>query len=193
MTLKGLFFIGRFCYGAIGLSDAFHVYCRSITAPYYEDLAHLGTRAARDPETGKTIRVPRDMTYKEWYAKFVEPQEEMAYNKLVEEVHARIASDYPQKIKQGLQNKHIRGTKEFDPKRSELTADPQELMERYFNTSEPVIPRSGKWRERSRFVHSEEIGIWRDEAGNEAPTKRGTIHYSKNGIHIIPGRPQEGD
>lgn len=28
-------------------------------------------RAARDPVTGKSITVPGDMTYREWYAKYV--------------------------------------------------------------------------------------------------------------------------
>lgn len=43
-----------------------HPYCRSVTAPYYADMEKLGERAARDPVTGKTYTVPRDMTYSEW-------------------------------------------------------------------------------------------------------------------------------
>lgn len=49
-----------------------HPWCRSCTAPYYEALAGIGQRAARDPETGKTYDVPRDMTYKSWKQTFVD-------------------------------------------------------------------------------------------------------------------------
>ena len=50
----------------------FHVLCRSITVPYFEDDFDLpGERAARDEE-GKTYYVPADMTYQEWKEKFVD-------------------------------------------------------------------------------------------------------------------------
>lgn len=42
----------------------FHVRCRSTTAPYFAD--EVSTRAARDPETGKTEQVPSNITYEEW-------------------------------------------------------------------------------------------------------------------------------
>ncbi len=49
----------------------FHVYCRSATAPYFDDdFGSIGERAARD-EKGKTYYVPADMTYKEWNDTFV--------------------------------------------------------------------------------------------------------------------------
>ena len=48
-----------------------HPWCRSATAPYYDKLASIGERAARDPETGKTYFVPRDMTYAQWEKTFV--------------------------------------------------------------------------------------------------------------------------
>jgi SPP1 gp7 family putative phage head morphogenesis protein len=47
----------------------YHPFCRTTTVPYYED-AEPGTRAARDAE-GKSIKVPADMTYKEWLEKYV--------------------------------------------------------------------------------------------------------------------------
>lgn len=48
----------------------FHVYCRSVTAPYFNDEWSGGERAARD-ENGKTYYVPSDMTYPEWRGKHV--------------------------------------------------------------------------------------------------------------------------
>ena len=48
----------------------FHVNCRSVTIPYFDD-EEEGERAARDPETGKTVYVSDKMTYKEWKQKFL--------------------------------------------------------------------------------------------------------------------------
>lgn len=51
----------------------FHVYCRSTTVPYYNDDIQAeieNTRMARDPETGKSLKV-ENLTYKEWYSKYI--------------------------------------------------------------------------------------------------------------------------
>ena len=49
-----------------------HCWCRSCIVPYFDDMEMLGKRAARDPETGKTVRVPADMKYKDWEAVYVD-------------------------------------------------------------------------------------------------------------------------
>lgn len=46
-----------------------HCRCRSVMVPYYGDLP--SERAARNKD-GKTIMVPGDMTYEDWYKNFVE-------------------------------------------------------------------------------------------------------------------------
>lgn len=52
-----------------------HPRCRSTTVPViYED--DTGTRVARDKD-GKTYKVPADMTYKDWHAKYVANDPEM--------------------------------------------------------------------------------------------------------------------
>ena len=46
--------------------------CRCTTVPYYDDDDTSGdTRAARDPVTGKTYKVPADMNYTEWHKTIV--------------------------------------------------------------------------------------------------------------------------
>lgn len=52
-----------------------HPWCRTVTIALDDDewLAKA-TRSARDPETGKTVQVPANMTYKDWYAKYVKPK-----------------------------------------------------------------------------------------------------------------------
>lgn len=52
---------------------AMHPNCRSTTIPYFEDF-EPEERAARDAD-GNPIQVPANMTYPEWYDKYVKPQE----------------------------------------------------------------------------------------------------------------------
>ena len=49
----------------------FHVYCRSVTAPYFDDEWSIGERAARG-EDGKTYYVPSDMKYPDWKESMVD-------------------------------------------------------------------------------------------------------------------------
>ena len=50
-----------------------HPWCRSTTVAYDEDANYSKLkRRARNPVTGKTELVPADMTYKEWYSKYVD-------------------------------------------------------------------------------------------------------------------------
>ena len=49
----------------------FHVFCRSVTVPYFDDEFSLGERAARD-EDGQTYYVPSNMTYKDWKKSLVD-------------------------------------------------------------------------------------------------------------------------
>ena len=53
-----------------------HPWCRSTTVGYDEDVDYSKLkRRARNPETGKTELVPADMTYKEWYSKYVDDED----------------------------------------------------------------------------------------------------------------------
>lgn len=53
-----------------------HPWCRSTTVAYDEDADYSKLkRRARNPETGKVEYVPADMTYKEWYSKYVDGED----------------------------------------------------------------------------------------------------------------------
>lgn len=54
-----------------------HPWCRSTTVAYDDEIDYSKLeRRARNPVTGKTELVPANMSYKEWYSKYVvEPQE----------------------------------------------------------------------------------------------------------------------
>lgn len=53
----------------------FHCHCRSTTVPYLgddlADIAGSGTRAARDPKTGKTVFVGGELDYGEWEKRYI--------------------------------------------------------------------------------------------------------------------------
>ena len=49
----------------------FHPHCRTVTVPWFPDDVDTGERAARGKD-GKVGYVPQNMTYKEWYNKYVE-------------------------------------------------------------------------------------------------------------------------
>ena len=58
-----------------------HPWCRSTTVAYDEDADYSKLkRRARNPVTGKTELVPADMTYKDWYSKYVAKDGEKVYN-----------------------------------------------------------------------------------------------------------------
>ena len=53
-----------------------HPWCRSTTIGYDEDADYSKLkRRARNPVTGKVEYVPADMTYKEWYSKYVDDED----------------------------------------------------------------------------------------------------------------------
>lgn len=58
-----------------------HPWCRSDTiASDDSEWLAKATRSARDPVTGKTIQVPANMTYKDWYEKYVDKAADLVEN-----------------------------------------------------------------------------------------------------------------
>lgn len=58
-----------------------HPFCRSVATAVFDDIDESQQeRIARDPNTGKTNYVPRDMTYKEWESKYVDNVETKSYS-----------------------------------------------------------------------------------------------------------------
>ena len=58
----------------------FHQFCRTTTVPYYGE--DEGERAARD-EDGKTYKVPANMSYTQWYDRYITKETEKEYNNLI--------------------------------------------------------------------------------------------------------------
>ncbi|MBW8170533.1 minor capsid protein [Streptococcus pneumoniae] len=71
-----------------------HPWCRSTTVGYDEDADYSKLkRRARNLVTGKTELVPADMTYKEWYSKYVAKDGEKVYNQDTREAKAKFYSE----------------------------------------------------------------------------------------------------
>ena len=70
-----------------------HPWCRSTTVAYDEDADYSKLkRRARNPVTGKTELVPADMTYKEWYSKYVAKGGEKVYNQGMDKLDSLVSS-----------------------------------------------------------------------------------------------------
>lgn len=70
-----------------------HPWCRSTTVGYDEDVDYSKLkRRARNPVTGKTELVPADMTYKEWYSKYVAKDGEKVYNQGMDKLDSLVSS-----------------------------------------------------------------------------------------------------
>jgi hypothetical protein len=93
----------------------------------------------------------------------------------------------------GKQGKHQPDHNNFIPGRSELThPDPQQLVDDHVGTGQPAnnVP-AGQPGYRERVDFGSIIGNYVDPVtGEKTPTTNGIIHYSKDGVHIVPGRPQ---
>ncbi len=102
----------------------------------------------------------------------------------------------------GKQNKHVVGSKEFERKvescmkrgyksPSYLTISVEEaerLVRRHAGTGEPALDGKGMWNGKEKCVSSGIIGMVVTKGGEHVPTAGFTIHYSKNGVHIVPRR-----
>jgi tetratricopeptide (TPR) repeat protein len=103
------------------------------------------------------------------------------------------------KIHWGMQDKHIPGSHNFDPKRSQITITKEtldRLVSQNAGTGQKIqgaLPYNPGYRERVNF--GEIIGdyVKLDKNGNivsSTPTKNGIIHYSNKGMHVVPSDPK---
>lgn len=111
------------------------------------------------------------------------------------EIREKIGTnEYPISIQSDKQGKHIQGHKNFIANRSYLAVSSVEegqifaayLVRNYSGTGRIVRDKNGKWTHKEIIETKELIGFVKDTDGNWQPTKRATIHYAKDGTHIVP-------
>lgn len=92
------------------------------------------------------------------------------------------------KINRGKQDKHIRGTNNFQEGKSELTISIDELQKLVYEKAGTGENLGGN---KERIDFEIVIGFYVDiESGEKYETTRGLIHYSKKGVHIVPSQPK---
>jgi putative phage minor capsid protein len=100
------------------------------------------------------------------------------------------------KIHDGKQGKHIVGHNNYDGK-SYLAdgVDPQKLVDEYHGTGDLKITNPNKnWTKKEFIMSNKVMGYDVDPVTGEiTPTRYFSIHYSKNGTHIVPRKePNNG-
>lgn len=102
------------------------------------------------------------------------------------------SNDTPKVIEPGKQGKHIKGNNNYVDGSSYLTVsetEAQELVNKYAGTGDIKRDIKGRWTNKEFITADKNIGVVVDpESGEEITTSRFSIHYSKNGVHIVPRR-----
>lgn len=97
------------------------------------------------------------------------------------------------KVHWGRQNKHIPGTNNYDGNKHRSILehhDPTSLLKKHAGSGIPERGAPGMPGYKETIDFREHIGIWKMQDGSlQSSTTRGTIHYSKDGAHIVPARP----
>lgn len=145
-----------------------HPWCRSTTVAYDEDADYSKLkRRARNPVTGKTELVPADMSYKEWYSKYVDGEEVGKESKPEVDVKV-LAPDYEKYPK--LTDEEISKMQEwsdgvFKKKYKRGEATPTDGFSNYTKNDYGVVNRisSGKVKPRTNFTQEEVEALAKDK------------------------------
>ena len=139
-----------------------HPWCRSTTVAHDEDADYSKLeRRARNPKTGKVEYVPADMTYKEWYDKYVaEPRErELSGRQFGANLDYVRSDKFVDKLKNHPKTSHI-----FEPiarvSRQMLQHRNGTPFEDYYLLNADtgrVIALSNKARKRKGVVYNEQV------------------------------------
>jgi len=147
----------------------FHPFCRTTTVPYYEE-DEAGTRAARDPKTGKTYYVPSNMKYKDWKKTFVDggPKDGLNVKKITKTLKEQI-QEIKDKIEQKggiIKESDIKEAgkliqNELQIKRADLKAEIEKLEKEYKATGiEEIENQLSKLRAARRgLIDLDEVGL----------------------------------
>ena len=95
------------------------------------------------------------------------------------------------KIHWGKQNKHILGKHNFKKNSSVIEHENLEkLLRECAGAGIPVRGLPGQPGYKEVVDFKTHIGVWKDREGLSAlPTTKATIHYGKDGAHIVPAHP----
>lgn len=127
----------------------FHPYCRSCTCPYFDD--DYGERIARD-ENGEKYFVPSNMTYHDWYKKFVEGERKTDLQKLSKGELATI-------VKNAIFNKDFVRNKEILKNDIGFSKVDNSFVFVDETLQTPVINQLNKLESRFNCIHDSKVSI----------------------------------
>ena len=111
---------------------------------------------------------------------------------IMNEKSGSVKSNY--KIELSKQNKHVVGSSNYKPELGKslfTNKNPQKLLDNYSGKGQSVNNLSfGEAGYKEKVDFGVNIGTYINKDGTiGVPTTNGTIHYSKNGAHIVPAKP----
>lgn len=167
-----------------------HPWCRSTTIAHDDDIDYSKLeRRARNPKTGKVEYVPADMTYKEWYSKYVAKDGEKVYNQGMEGMYRKKIIDQS-KMSKASQEQINRLSRKFrkrggvfisdedaieylDEKKAEaITLDPYTILKRDEISISALIE---ELEHAEQYLRNENDGTALSVAINELNAKRKSI------------------
>ncbi|KRQ86046.1 Phage minor capsid protein 2 [Caloramator mitchellensis] len=175
-----------------------------------EDKVKAAERLKRSYEKEGKRPTGKDGSIIKQYEEYIKNKKETAMTKDdssdIIKTKQRIKEDiangkYNIKINIEKQNRHIYGTNEYEEyldrlkkenknyKPSILTANAQEIIDRYISNGEIRLNKHQEWNNRLYVECDKLIGIYIDKEGKEYKTNRCCIHFSKTGIHVVPIKP----
>jgi filamentous hemagglutinin len=92
----------------------------------------------------------------------------------------------PSRINFGQQGKHLLGGKNYISGRSILETDAQTLLDGVKSSKYTILRKN---QNNIIVDFNENIGTFYQNGKAVGPTKYGTVHYGKNGAHIVPANP----
>lgn len=113
------------------------------------------------------------------------------YNKVKIERHRASIRENPSKliVEVGKQQKHIKGSNNYQDGKSYLTIDVKEvqnLIDQHATHGVVRLTKNGAISNKELINCGKPIGYCKDKQGKWVETQHATIHYSKNGTHLVP-------
>lgn len=172
--------------------DEYAIFSKKMNLVQQRERVYIDVQGRIAPKTSTSRRVASELDAK--YNKGDTLQNFKIYEKDDKLKKKIVSGEIPVKIDLGKQGKHIKGHNNYSDGKSYLTIDEnetQKLVEKYAGTGSFKRDRNDKWTNKEFITSDKVIGYIVDPVtGVEMPTSRFSIHYSKNGVHIVPRKEE---
>ena len=167
-----------------------HPWCRSTTIAHVDDIDYSKLeRRARNPETGKVEYVPADMSYKEWYGKYVAKDGGKSYNQGMDKLTSQVSSGSISAVRGNVEKqKNAFAVRYYNQLRNSNRADVVEKMAKSSGLSHSIVS------EALEHILDNEYLLWDHEAFEERKMNF-YPHYdmAQSFQRLYTGNPKESD